>query len=291
MTLQTPPAPSAQLLDFAPVPLRHRRDGWTPERQRQFIAALAAMGSVRGACRVVGMSHRHAYDLRFHPEAGEFCAAWDSAIANGLALMEDAACDRAINGEVTPIMYKDEQVGERVRYDNRLLMFLLRARKPDVYGRGLQSQEPPRPGSELYNQWEAKWRERKEAEQAQTKQNVVNVTEKLAQMRQRMIENFDRQGLGDQVVPFDPRSTSVIESMIYEEIAQTKAVIDKMEELGIAPGELEAMRERLENYQAQAESAQPDERDLPESEAGPSAVLQPQYGIQSNGFNHCNSDT
>jgi hypothetical protein len=32
-----PPLP-----DFAPVPLRYRHDGWTPERQRGFIEALAA---------------------------------------------------------------------------------------------------------------------------------------------------------------------------------------------------------------------------------------------------------
>jgi hypothetical protein len=33
--------------DFAPVPRKYRFDGWTAERQRAFIAALAETGSVR----------------------------------------------------------------------------------------------------------------------------------------------------------------------------------------------------------------------------------------------------
>jgi hypothetical protein len=48
---------------------------------------------------------------------------------------------RALHGEVTPIFYKGEQVGERRRYDNRLAMFILRSRMPDRYGKwyeGLQ---------------------------------------------------------------------------------------------------------------------------------------------------------
>ncbi len=296
MTLQTPPSPSAQLLDFAPVPLRHRSDGWTPDRQRQFIAALAAMGSVRGACRVVGMSHRHAYDLRFHPDGGEFCAAWDSALANGLALMEDAACDRAINGEVTPIMYKDEQVGERVRYDNRLLMFLLRARKPEVYGRGLQSPEPPRPGSDLYNQWEAEWQKRKEAEKAQADSNAKSLSNKLRSIRERMREGFEQRGLADKIVPLDPRSASVIESTVYEHMAQAKAIAEKLAKLGFPPQELKALHEKLAHYEAQAGNPPPknwnyleDEGCLKE-EAGPSEAPQPHHGTQSNSYNDCNSN-
>ena len=39
------------LLDFEPVPRRPRADGWTPEVQRAFIAALAVTGSDRQAAR------------------------------------------------------------------------------------------------------------------------------------------------------------------------------------------------------------------------------------------------
>ena len=46
-----PPLP-----DFAPVPLRYRHDGWTPERQRGFIEALADTGCVSRATATVNMS-------------------------------------------------------------------------------------------------------------------------------------------------------------------------------------------------------------------------------------------
>ena len=43
------------LLDFTPVPRKTKRfDGWNEERQRAFIAALAATGSKRKAARSIG---------------------------------------------------------------------------------------------------------------------------------------------------------------------------------------------------------------------------------------------
>ena len=50
--------------DFDPVPVRSRRDGWTVERQRAFMAALHATRSVSKAARAVGMSRETAYRLR-----------------------------------------------------------------------------------------------------------------------------------------------------------------------------------------------------------------------------------
>ena len=35
------------------VPVAHRRDGWTPERQRTFLATLAETGCVSAACAAV----------------------------------------------------------------------------------------------------------------------------------------------------------------------------------------------------------------------------------------------
>lgn len=45
------------LIDFEPVPRRTKRaDGWDPEVQRAFIAALSLTGSDRAAARAVGKS-------------------------------------------------------------------------------------------------------------------------------------------------------------------------------------------------------------------------------------------
>jgi hypothetical protein len=66
---------------FAPVPLRARRDGWTAERQREFIRILHLKRSISAACRAVGLSRKSAYKLRERPGAEGFAAAWDSAFA------------------------------------------------------------------------------------------------------------------------------------------------------------------------------------------------------------------
>ena len=54
-----------------------RRDGWTPERRRQFLELLAAGTDVRRACGRVGLSREGAYRLR-RRDCG-FARAWDGA--------------------------------------------------------------------------------------------------------------------------------------------------------------------------------------------------------------------
>lgn len=67
---------------FAPVRLKARHDGWTPERQLIFIEELAATRSIARACAAVGMSRASAYALRDRPEAvGGFALAWRRALA------------------------------------------------------------------------------------------------------------------------------------------------------------------------------------------------------------------
>ena len=65
---------------FYPVPTRTRRDGWTIERQADFLGMLAETGSVIGACEAIGMSRKGAYRLRGLPGAESFAAAWDAAL-------------------------------------------------------------------------------------------------------------------------------------------------------------------------------------------------------------------
>jgi len=60
--------------DFEPVPLRHRHDGWTAERQRNFIALLAAGWRPGRAAARVGMSRKSAYALRSRPGGEGFAA-------------------------------------------------------------------------------------------------------------------------------------------------------------------------------------------------------------------------
>ncbi|MGQ0661441.1 hypothetical protein [Sphingosinicella sp.] len=67
--------------DFAPVRLRTRRDGWTPDLQRRFVAALSASRNVGTACLSVGKSRQSAYLLYRRADAASFRQAWDKALA------------------------------------------------------------------------------------------------------------------------------------------------------------------------------------------------------------------
>jgi hypothetical protein len=87
---------------FDPVPMaRHRHDGWTAEKQRMFLAALAATGTVGTAARLVGMTRKAAYDLRKRAGAESFAEAWTAALWNGRARAFDVLMDRALNGVTT----------------------------------------------------------------------------------------------------------------------------------------------------------------------------------------------
>lgn len=129
------PQPIVPDLAFAPVPRKHRFDGWTADRQRAFIAALAETGSVKAAAARINMSTEGAYYLRRQPGADAFRAAWEAALATGVQRLTDIALDRAIEGVPVPVFHKGEQVGEKRWYNDRLLMFLLKHHLPDRYGK------------------------------------------------------------------------------------------------------------------------------------------------------------
>lgn len=127
---------------FEPVRVRPRHDGWTPERQIQFIRALAECGCVRDACRRVGMSGESAYALARRPDAQSFRVAWELALDNAVRRIADEAISRCIYGVSVPHFYRGELVGEHRRYNDRLAMFLLRYRNPHRYGRHLDGMAP-----------------------------------------------------------------------------------------------------------------------------------------------------
>ncbi len=119
---------------WIPVLRRPRKDGWTPQRQTEFIAALADCGVVEQAASAVNMSPKSCYRLRRAPGAGNFAAAWDAAIQQASKRLLDVAFDRAINGSDEPVFDKDgHRVGRRMKTNDRLLMFLLRAYMPDRF--------------------------------------------------------------------------------------------------------------------------------------------------------------
>ena len=190
------PVRTGQLPDFQPVPRKgERHDGWTPERQRAFIEALADTGSVHAACRAVDMSQRGAYHLRRQPGAESFREAWQTALDLGVQRIEDVAMDRALNGMDVPVYSYGKLVGQRTVYNDRLLMFMLRNRAPGRFADGkakamnaLDTMELKR----LKAKWRKEWQKEWEAEQPGRQMKEVGearrlIEQKLEELRQRVL--------------------------------------------------------------------------------------------------------
>jgi hypothetical protein len=143
---EAPEPPAYTLDDFKWVPVlrKPRADGRTPQRQVDFIAALADTGCVEEAAQEVGMSARSCYRLRRSPGAEQFAAAWDAATAQAARRLVDIAFDRAIHGTDEPVFDRDgRRIGRRMRQNDRLLMFLLRAYMPERFRHAHESVRKP----------------------------------------------------------------------------------------------------------------------------------------------------
>lgn len=116
------------LLPFEPVPLRSRRDGWTAERQRAFVALIARGLKPGRAAEWVGMRRQGAYALRERPGAEGFAGAWDAAAAAARRRRAASLTSlylRAIEGVPVPIRHRGRVVAIDRRLDNAALIRLL----------------------------------------------------------------------------------------------------------------------------------------------------------------------
>lgn len=134
-SLRLPPGLAARLahippgaLDFAPVPVKARRDGWTPAVQHRFVLALASGLGTSGAARAVGRSRQTAYRLRERPDAASFASAWDRALhfarlrppPPGTTMWQ-----RGVEGIMVPLRHRGRILGWRRKYCDRALGGLL----------------------------------------------------------------------------------------------------------------------------------------------------------------------
>ncbi|MDO9368042.1 MAG: hypothetical protein Q7T68_05680 [Sphingopyxis sp.] len=132
--------------DWVPVLKKRRKDGWSPDKQRAFIEALADSGSVATAAQCVDMSESSAYRLRRAPGAEAFDRAWGAAIDAASKKLLDAAFERALVGTDEPVFDREgNRVGRRLRQSDRLLMFLLRAYGPDCFRDAAARRTDPAP--------------------------------------------------------------------------------------------------------------------------------------------------
>ena len=103
----------------------------TPEKQVEFLALLREGRTVEGAARNVGIHRSTLYRLRDRNE--EFRRSWDEAWEAGIEALEDELRRRGFEGVEKPVFHSGVVVGSVREFDTTAAIFILKARKPEVY--------------------------------------------------------------------------------------------------------------------------------------------------------------
>lgn len=117
--------PDRDPIPFDPACPRPRIDGWTEDKQRAFVEALADCGIIRHAAAQVGMSERSVSTLRRRPDGASFARACDAAVRLASPRLNSIAFERGVEGTIKRYYYHGELKAEERVYDNRLLTYLL----------------------------------------------------------------------------------------------------------------------------------------------------------------------
>ena len=104
---------------------------WTAPKRRAFLMKLAETGNVSEAARASKVSRSHAYALKMADVA--FAAAWTDALESATDVLEAEARHRAVEGVEQPHFHQGQVTGHVRKYSDSLLMFLLKAHRPEKY--------------------------------------------------------------------------------------------------------------------------------------------------------------
>ena len=109
------------------------------------------------AARHAGLSRSTLYRHRAQDHA--FAKAWDLALDEATDRLAGEAVRRAVTGVEEVRYFKGEPIGSVRKYSDQLLMFLLRAYRPSVFGRSTKGQDqidaasPDDARQELIEKW------------------------------------------------------------------------------------------------------------------------------------------
>lgn len=109
------------------TPKKRQESRW----ERGFLVALAQTANVTEAARLAKITRQRAYDLR--DSSAEFKQAWDDALEQACDTLELEARRRAEKGVSKTIFYKGKPVGKEINYSDTLMIFLLKAHRPEKY--------------------------------------------------------------------------------------------------------------------------------------------------------------
>lgn len=101
----------------------------TPKKIQAFLASLAKHGNVTAAAAAAGVTRFSVYSRRGKDD--EFAADWDDAVEKATDLLVMEAKRRAFRGTRKPVFHKGVVCGHVREYSDSLMMFLVKARRPE----------------------------------------------------------------------------------------------------------------------------------------------------------------
>lgn len=102
-----------------------------PAWAKGFLAAFEGLGTIRAACEAVKIAPSTAYRLRDRDPS--FAAAWEDLEETVTDKLEEEAMRRATEGVERVIYHNGKEVGRERKHSDTLLIFLLKARRPETY--------------------------------------------------------------------------------------------------------------------------------------------------------------
>lgn len=103
------------------------KPGWTIP----FLERLSHGATVSDSCKAAGVHRSTAY--RYRDADPEFESAWHEVEERSTEQLEAEAFRRAVKGVQKPIYHQGKRVGSVREYSDQLLVFLLKARRPETY--------------------------------------------------------------------------------------------------------------------------------------------------------------
>lgn len=105
---------------------------FTRLKRAAFLASLSETANVSASCAAAGVSRHAAYALKRKDDG--FAKAWEHALQTALDGLEAELIRRAIEGTDKPHYYMGKPIGMVTTYSDSLAMFLLKSKRPEVYG-------------------------------------------------------------------------------------------------------------------------------------------------------------
>lgn len=100
-------------------------------KKQKFLEAYAKLGNVAEACRELGLPRRTIYFWQGRDRA--FKKAYDDAQEEAVEALEFEARKRAKDGWLEPVFFGGKPIGGVRKYSDLLLIFLLKAARPEKY--------------------------------------------------------------------------------------------------------------------------------------------------------------